>query len=148
EAALPLMNAAMVHRGPDQDGVFCDRTAGLAMRRLSIIGLGNGRQPIFNEDRTVAVVMNGESYNYVALPEQVERASHRFRGGSDAEVAVLLYEEHGDAFVDHLRGMFAFALYDARRKRLVLGRDRAGKKPLYYAVHDGFLLFASEIKGL
>ena len=142
------MNAAMLHRGPDEEGSFCDGVAGLAMRRLSIIGLGNGRQPIFNEDGTVAIVMNGEIYNYRDLKAQLERRGHVFKTGSDVEVAVHLYEERGADFVNDLRGMFAYALYDRRQRKLFLGRDRAGKKPLYYSLHTGRLLFASEIKAL
>ncbi len=142
------MTEVIVHRGPDEDGFFSDRVAGLAMRRLSIIGLGNGKQPIFNEDGSVAIVMNGEIYNYRELKRQLEEAGHVFKTSSDVEVAVHLYEDHGPDFVNALRGMFAYALYDQRRRRLWLGRDRAGKKPLYYAVHEGRLLFASEIKAL
>ena len=148
EGVLSQMNAAMTHRGPDEDGSFCDSVVGLAMRRLSIIGLGNGRQPIFNEDGSVGVVMNGEIYNYRELRVQLERNGHVFRTDSDVEVAVHLYEERGADFVLSLRGMFAYALYDRHRRRLLLGRDRAGKKPLYYTVHGGFFLFASEIKAL
>ena len=146
--ALHAMNAAMVHRGPDEDGVYSDALAGLAMRRLSIIGLSNGRQPIFNEDGTIGIVMNGELYNYRELKARLEQRGHRFRTDSDVEVAVHLYEDHGLDFVRELRGMFAFALYDRTRRRVVLGRDRSGKKPLYYAVHGDRLLFASEIKCL
>ncbi|MFI5365822.1 MAG: asparagine synthase (glutamine-hydrolyzing) [Candidatus Binatia bacterium] len=148
EGALAPMNAAMIHRGPDEEGFFSDGVAGLAMRRLSIIGLGNGRQPIFNEDGSIAIVMNGEIYNYRDLKAQLERQGHTFKTGSDVEVAVHLYEERGPDFVNELRGMFAYALYDSRRRSLFLGRDRAGKKPLYYAVHNGRLVFASEIKAL
>ncbi|MFQ5668417.1 MAG: asparagine synthase (glutamine-hydrolyzing), partial [Candidatus Binatia bacterium] len=148
EAALHAANQALIHRGPDDDGLFCNGTAGLAMRRLSIIGLRNGRQPIFNEDGTVAVVMNGEIYNYRDLKGRLERHGHVFRTSSDVEVALHLYEERGPDFVHDLRGMFAYALYDKARQRLWLGRDRAGKKPLYYAVYGGYLIFASEIKAL
>jgi asparagine synthase (glutamine-hydrolysing) len=147
-AALAPMNQAMLHRGPDEEGSFTDGVVGLAMRRLSIIGLGNGRQPIFNEDGSIGVVMNGEIYNYQELKQGLEARGHRFRTRSDVEVAVHLYEEHGSSFVDWLRGMFAFALYDRNRRRLVLGRDRLGKKPLYWAEHAGQLYFASEIKAL
>lgn len=146
--ALAAMNDALIHRGPDQAGSYQDDLVGLAMRRLSIIGLGNGRQPIFNEDQTVAVVMNGEIYNYRQLRSDLERRGHQFSTLSDVEVAVHLYEESGADFVTSLRGMFAFALYDRSRERLILGRDRPGKKPLYYAEHEGRIWFASEIKAL
>ncbi len=146
--ALEAMNATLVHRGPDDSGTYRDGPVGLAMRRLSIIGVDNGRQPIFNEDGGVAVVFNGEIYNYRALKAGLEAAGHRFSTASDVEVVVHLYEEHGDDFVDHLRGMFALALYDRRRQRLLLVRDRSGQKPLYYAVANGLLVFGSEIKAL
>jgi asparagine synthase (glutamine-hydrolysing) len=145
---VAAMNATLVHRGPDEEGSYNDEVAALAMRRLSIIGLGNGRQPLFNEDRTIAVVMNGEIYNYRELKQELEGRGHRFSTRSDVEVAVHLYEERGADFVGALRGMFAFALYDQKRRKLLLGRDRPGKKPLYYAVHRGQLFFASEIKAL
>ncbi|MBI3784915.1 MAG: asparagine synthase (glutamine-hydrolyzing) [Deltaproteobacteria bacterium] len=147
-AALQPMNQALLHRGPDEEGSFHDDVVGLAMRRLSIIGLGNGRQPIFNEDGSVGVIMNGEIYNYQELRAGLEERGHHFRTRSDIEVAVHLYEEQGTGFVSALRGMFAFALYDQRQRRLLLGRDRLGKKPLYYAEQGGILYFASEIKAL
>ena len=146
--AVAAMNATLVHRGPDQEGIAVLPDAVLAMRRLSIIGVTNGRQPIANEDGTVLLVMNGEIYNYRSLREDLERRGHRFATASDAEVAVHLYEEESTEFVKRLRGMFAFALYDRARRRLVLGRDRAGKKPLYWAARGGRLLFGSEIKAL
>lgn len=146
--SIIAMNNAIVHRGPDEEGTYCDDVVGLAMRRLSIIGLGNGRQPIFNEDRTVAVIMNGEIYNYRQLRSDLEQRGHRFSTLSDVEVAVHLYEEYGTDFVRSLRGMFAFALYDRSRERLILGRDRPGKKPLYYTQQEGCIWFASEIKAL
>ncbi len=145
---LEAMNATLVHRGPDDAGTFRDRRAALAMRRLSIIGVDNGRQPIFNEDGDVALVFNGEIYNYLALKADLEAAGHRFAGSSDGEVVVHLYEQYGDDLLDHLRGMFALALYDRRRQRLLLARDRSGQKPLYYARSDRLLIFASEIKAI
>ena len=149
EATLRAMTATIVHRGPDDEGFFVDGPAGLAMRRLSIIGVADGGQPLFNEDRTVAIVMNGEIYNYPELKRELVRNGHTFRTGSDVETAVHRYEERGADFVADLRGMFAFALYDSRARRLVLGRDRVGKKPLYYAVcAGGTLVFGSEIKAL
>ena len=148
EATLRAMTATIVHRGPDDEGMLVDGPVGLGMRRLSIIGVADGAQPLFNEDRTVAIVMNGEIYNYRDLKRDLAGHGHVFRTGSDVEVSAHLYEERGADFVADLRGMFAFALYDSRARRLVLGRDRAGKKPLYYAVRGDTLVFASEIKAL
>ncbi len=145
---LAAMNATLRHRGPDEDGVFHDTGIGLAMRRLSVIGLADGQQPLASEDGDVVVVMNGEIYNHRALRADLAARGHRFASGSDVEVAVHLYEERGAAFVEDLRGMFAYALWDRRRRRLLLGRDRLGKKPLYWAERGGVLLFGSEIKAL
>ncbi len=145
---LDAMNDALVHRGPDDAGTYRHGRAGLAMRRLSIIGVDNGHQPLFNEDGDVAVIFNGEIYNYRALKADLLAAGHRFATLSDVEVVVHLYEEHGDDFVDHLRGMFALALYDRKRERLLLARDRSGQKPLYYALSGGLLIFGSEIKAI
>jgi asparagine synthase (glutamine-hydrolysing) len=142
------MNAAMVHRGPDGDGAFDDANVAMAMRRLSIIDLAGGWQPLYNEDRTLALVANGEIYNFVELRSQLESRGHRFATGSDCETIVHLYEEHGTDCVCRLRGMFAFALWDGRRRRLMLARDRMGEKPLYLHERDGQLLFASELKAL
>lgn len=136
------------HRGPDGFGFHRDDNIGLAHARLSIIDLAGGGQPIHNEDRTVWVVFNGEIFNYVELREVLERRGHRFYTHSDTEVIVHLYEEHGDDFVLHLNGQFAIALWDARRRRLVLARDRVGIRPLYYTMARGRLLFASEMKSL
>ncbi|MDX2167531.1 MAG: asparagine synthase (glutamine-hydrolyzing), partial [Deltaproteobacteria bacterium] len=147
-AVLRAMTATLVHRGPDQDGYLVDGAVGLGMRRLSIVGVADGRQPLFDESGDVAVVMNGEIYNHLALRAALQRRGHRFRTGSDVEVAVHLYEEHGVEFVTHLQGMFAYALYDRRAGRLLLGRDRLGKKPLYWAQRGGCVAFASEIKAL
>lgn len=146
--ALPQMNAALIHRGPDEEGSYADNVVGLAIRRLSIIGLDSGTQPIFNEDRDVCMVMNGEIYNYREIRAELEDRGHVFTTKSDVEVAVHLYEELDERFVQKLRGMFAYALYDRPRRTLYLGRDRLGKKPLYYAMQAGLLLFASEIKSL
>jgi asparagine synthase (glutamine-hydrolysing) len=145
---LRAMNATLIHRGPDQEGLWCADGVGLAMRRLSIIGVADGRQPLFDERGDVAVVMNGEIYNHVALRAALRARGHVFRTGSDVEVAVHLYEEQGEAFVESLRGMFAYALYDRRRGRLLLGRDRLGKKPLYWSARGGMVAFASEVKAL
>jgi asparagine synthase (glutamine-hydrolysing) len=142
------MSATLVHRGPDSDGQLLDGPVGLAARRLSIIDLETGDQPIANEDRTVHVVQNGEIYNYRELRARLEGAGHRFATRSDTEVLVHLYEEHGDAFAERLRGMFAVAVWDAKRRRLVLARDPFGIKPLYYRVDAEGLAFASELRAL
>ncbi|HEY4937871.1 MAG TPA: asparagine synthetase B, partial [Actinomycetota bacterium] len=131
-ATLRRMCDALVHRGPDQDGYLLGDHVALGMRRLSIIGVESGRQPIYNEDRTIAVVYNGEVYNFTELRAELEGRGHRFATATDTECIVHLYEEHGERCVEHLRGMFAFALWDERRQRLLLARDRVGKKPLLY----------------
>lgn len=136
----------MVHRGPDDDGVYVGDGVGLGMRRLSIIGLDSGKQPIANEDGTVWVVFNGEIYNYAELRHDLQQRGHVFRTGTDTECLVHLYEDYGCGLVDHLRGMFAFAIWDTRARQLLLGRDRLGIKPLYYAESADGLVFASEIK--
>ncbi|MBA2448052.1 MAG: asparagine synthase (glutamine-hydrolyzing), partial [Chloroflexi bacterium] len=145
--AVDPMTAAVVHRGPDEEGFYRGDGVALGVRRLSIIDLETGSQPLTNEDETVWVVGNGEIYNYVELRRDLERR-HTFRSHSDIETLVHLYEEHGPELVTRLRGMFAFALWDARERRLLLARDRLGKKPLYYAVEQGRLLFGSEIKAV
>jgi asparagine synthase (glutamine-hydrolysing) len=147
-AALAAMNESLVHRGPDSDGSLIDGPCGLAMRRLSIIDLAGGDQPIGNEDGRIQVIQNGEIYNYGELMEELRGRGHTFSTHSDTEVLVHLYEERGPAFVEALRGMFAIAIWDARHGRLVLARDRFGIKPLYYRVAGGWLSFASELKAL
>jgi asparagine synthase (glutamine-hydrolysing) len=142
------MCRVLAHRGPDDEGVHVDGPFGMGMRRLKIIDLATGRQPIRNEDGTVWTVFNGEIYNYLELRRCLERAGHVFATSSDTEVIVHLYEDHGDDFVTHLAGMFAIALWDARRRRLLLARDRLGIKPLYYLVDGERVLFGSEIKAL
>ena len=147
--AVRRMCDAMVHRGPDDHGYLADGACALGHRRLSIIDLRpEGAQPMTNEDGSVAIVVNGEIYNYQALRRELEAKGHRFKSRSDSEVIVHLYEEEGVAFLDRLRGMFAIALWDGPRRRLVLARDRFGKKPLFY--HAGFegLVFASELGAL
>ena len=145
---LRVMNATITHRGPDEDGFYLNGPLGMANRRLSIIGLADGRQPITNEDRTVWTVFNGEIYNYPDLRRELTHRGHTFRTSTDTEVLVHLYEEHGEDFVRELNGMFAIALWDDRRRRLLIYRDRLGEKPLYYVRTGGRLLFASEIKAL
>jgi asparagine synthase (glutamine-hydrolysing) len=147
-SVLERMSATLRHRGPDSDGIVMDDRVGLAARRLSIIDLEHGDQPIANEDSTAWVIQNGEIYNYRELRTGLERSGHRFRTAADTEVLVHLYEEHGPEFVTLLRGMFAIAVWDARRGRLVLARDAFGIKPLYYRLRDGTLSFASELKAL
>jgi asparagine synthase (glutamine-hydrolysing) len=146
--AVRRMNATLVHRGPDDEGTFNRGPVALAARRLSIIDLDHGHQPIANEDGSVVVVQNGEIYNYRELKRELETRGHRFATECDTEVLVHLYEEHGDGFVERLRGMFAIALWDDRRQRLLLARDRFGIKPLYYRLAGGELSFASELKAL
>ena len=146
--AVGRMSARLVHRGPDDDGLFERGPVALAARRLSIIDLDHGHQPIANEDGSVVVVQNGEIYNYRELKRELERAGHSFRTDCDTEVLVHLYEEHGEGFAERLRGMFAVALWDDRRRRLLLARDRFGIKPLYYRHAGGDLSFASELKAL
>jgi asparagine synthase (glutamine-hydrolysing) len=145
---LEGMVKLLVHRGPDDEGLFVAPGIGLGMRRLAIIDLPGGRQPMANEDEGLRVVFNGEIYNFRELRSDLLRRGHRFRTQSDTEVILHLYEEEGEACVEQLRGMFAFGLWDASRNRLFLARDRMGKKPLYYWHRDGLFLFASEIKAL
>jgi len=142
------MTACLVHRGPDAQGLQLWPGAAIGHRRLSIIDLVTGDQPIFNEDRTVAVILNGEIYNFRELREELQAHGHRFSTRSDTEAIVHAYEQWGDGCVERLAGMFAFALWDDRRRRLLLARDRVGKKPLYYAQDGERLLFASELKAL
>jgi len=138
----------MVHRGPDSEGLFVTNGAALGMRRLAIIDLVTGEQPAFNEDKSIAVVLNGEIYNYREIRADLEKRGHTFRSASDTEVLPHLYEEYGDGMMRELNGMFAFALWDSRRRRLLIARDRFGEKPLYWGVFDKTLLFASEPKVL
>ena len=142
------MCQTIIHRGPDDEGVYARGPAGLGMRRLSIIDLVGGRQPIHNEDESVWAVFNGEIYNFPELRQELEGRDHHFYTHSDTEVILHLYEEMGADCVKELRGMFAIALYDERRQLLLLARDRVGKKPLHYALHHGRLLFGSEIKAI
>src|SRR5262245_9186206 len=145
---LEAMNKTLLHRGPDSAGSLVDGPVAFAVRRLSIIDIEGGDQPIGNEDGSVQVVQNGEIYNHLELRSVLERQGHRFRTASDTEVHVHLYEEHGPHFVRELRGMFAVALWDSKRRRLVLARDPFGTKPRYYSTESGALAFASELKAL
>jgi asparagine synthase (glutamine-hydrolysing) len=145
---VAAMSATLVHRGPDSSGEFSDEGVALAARRLSIIDLETGDQPVANENGTLHVVQNGEIYNYRELRRDLERAGHSFRTQGDTEVLLHLYEEHGDRFAERLRGMFAIAIWDASHRRLVLARDRFGIKPLYYRHADNELAFASELRAL
>jgi asparagine synthase (glutamine-hydrolysing) len=145
---LSAMNETLFHRGPDSGGTYVDGNVGLAARRLAIIDLAGGDQPISNEDGTIWVVQNGEIYNYRQLRTELERRGHRLSTHSDTEVLVHLYEEHGPRFVERLRGMFAIALWDSRERRLMLARDRFGIKPLYYRLTRNSLSFGSELKAL
>jgi len=146
DAVVRSMNDALWHRGPDDEGYLVRDQVGLGMRRLSIIDVAGGRQPIHNEDKSVWAVFNGEIYNYDELREELQQRGHHFYTRSDTETLVHLYEEYGEAGVSRLRGMFAYALWDSSRRRLLLARDRLGIKPLYYAQFDGRVFFASELK--
>ncbi len=145
---LHSMCSRMTHRGPDSEGLFVSAGVALGMRRLAIIDLLTGEQPAVNEDGQVSCILNGEIYNYRELRRELEKRGHTFRSESDTEVLPHLYEEHGTQMVEHLNGMFAFAVWDARLRRLFIARDRFGEKPLYWGVFDNQLLFASEPKVL
>lgn len=145
---LRAMNKALQHRGPDDSGAWSGGHVALAMRRLSVIDLFRGKQPFANEEESIVLVYNGEIYNYRELRHDLEQRGHVFRTLSDTEVVLRAYEEHGDDALLRFNGMFAFALYDARHDRLLLARDRAGIKPLYYSFHEGALVFASELDAL
>ena len=145
---IRLMCDAIVHRGPDDEGFYVYNGVGLGIRRLSIIDVSGGHQPIHNEDQSVWIVFNGEIYNFADLRRELESRGHSFYTQSDTEVIVHLYEEFGANCIRKLRGMFAIALWDERHKTLLLARDRLGKKPLHYALVNGQLFFGSEIKSL
>src|SRR3954463_6193321 len=145
---IARMCSVIEHRGPDSHGAFVDAGVGLGIQRLAIIDLETGDQPIFSEDGSVVVVLNGGIYNYRELRDELVGRGHQFASASDTEVIAHLYEDHGDDCVDHLRGMFAFALWDRRRGRLLAARDRIGKKPLFYAQLGGRLWFASEPRSI
>jgi asparagine synthase (glutamine-hydrolysing) len=142
------MCAGLEHRGPDSRGIHLDGPVGLGIQRLRVIDLATGDQPVYNEDRSVAVVLNGEIYNYRELRERLSANGHRFATDGDTEVIAHLYEEEGPDFVRSLAGMFGLALWDARRGELFVARDRIGKKPLFYAERGGTISFASELWAL
>ena len=148
EELLARMCAVIEHRGPDSRGIFADEGVGLGIQRLAIIDLQTGDQPIYNEDRSVVVVHNGEIYNYRELRERLIADGHTLSTSGDTEVIVHLYEQYGERCVDHLRGMYAFALWDRRRKRLLVARDRLGKKPLFYRDTPDTFWFGSEPKSI
>ena len=145
---LDNMCSVLRHRGPDQQGIYIDQNLGLGSRRLRIIDLENGNQPITNEDCTVFVTLNGEIYNFLELRHHLIKLGHQFRTNTDTEIIVHLYEEKGIDCIYDLNGMFAIAIWDSRTRELFLARDRVGIKPLHYSVHNGTLLFASEIKAI
>jgi asparagine synthase (glutamine-hydrolysing) len=147
-ATVRKMTNALVHRGPDDSGYFSDRNVAMGHRRLSIIDLATGRQPIFNEDHSIAVIYNGEIYNYRELRNELSAKGHRFATNSDTEVIVHAYEEFGYHCFDTFNGMFTFALWDSKKNELILARDPHGIKPLYFSIVDGRLLFASEAKAI
>src|SRR5918911_4062538 len=146
--ALRAMTARLAHRGPDADGFYLRDGVGLGFRRLSIVDLQTGDQPMANEDESVWLIFNGEIYNHLDHRPGLEARGHRYRSRADSEAILHLYEEYGPDCVHHLRGMFAFALWDERRQRLLVARDRLGVKPLYYAQRGHTLVFGSEIKAL
>lgn len=147
-ALVKNMCHVMIHRGPDGAGFYDADNVSLAMRRLAIVDVVGSQQPVYNEAHTVAAIFNGEIYNFQHLREHLLRRGHRLSTRGDSECLVHLYEEYGDGFVHYLRGMFAFAIWDGTKQRLLLGRDRAGKKPLYWREHAGSLAFGSELKSI
>jgi asparagine synthase (glutamine-hydrolysing) len=147
-ALLEKMSAAILHRGPDSDGFYTNNGIGLAMRRLAIIDVSGGDQPISNEDESVWIIFNGECYNYPDMRAELDRRGHKFKTKSDTECIVHFYEDEGDDCVKRLRGMFAFALWDKKKQRLLLVRDRLGKKPMYYTIQNGTLYYASELSAI
>jgi asparagine synthase (glutamine-hydrolysing) len=145
---LTAMCDKMCHRGPDSAGDWYSRGVAMQMRRLAVVDLDTGDQPVRNSDGSIVAVMNGEIYNYRDLKRSLQLKGRRFRSSGDAELIPVLYEEFGEDMLQHLNGMFALALWDARREMLFIARDRLGEKPLYYGIFDGILYFASELKAL
>src|SRR3954452_12231526 len=148
EVSIQRMSRALLHRGPDEEGFLIRPGLGLASRRLSIVGLADGQQPIFNEDRSVSVVFNGELFDYVERREELRARGHRFVTHCDTEIIPHTWEDHREQMWERLRGQFAIALWDEQRRQLQLGRDRFGIAPLFWTRQDDWLLFASEVKGL
>ena len=148
KAVLHSMCERMKHRGPDSEGLWLENEVALGMRRLSIIDLHTGEQPVYSEDRQIVVVMNGELYNFREVRSDLEKRGHQFETATDTEILPHLYEEYGEAMLEQINGMFAFALWDKRKKKLLIARDRFGEKPLYYGIFEGKLIFASEPKVL
>ena len=146
--SVERMNNALIHRGPDSEGIFNDRHIALAHRRLSIIDLATGDQPLYNSDRSLVLIANGEIYNFIELREELKGKGCIFSTNSDCEVIVYLYAHYGIECLHYLRGMFAFALWDKKRKRLLLARDRMGEKPIYLFEKDNHIVFSSEMKSL
>src|ERR1041385_165644 len=146
---LKAMRDVITHRGPDDEGIFIDGAVGLGHRRLSIVDVAAGHQPMTNEDGSLHIIFNGEIYNHTEFRTSLEAKGHRYQTHCDTETILHLYEEYGERCVDHLRGMFAFAIWDQPQRELFIARDRLGVKPLYYAqAGDGSLYFASEMKAL
>ena len=145
---LHSMCESIVHRGPNSEGIWLGEGAALGMRRLSIIDLHTGDQPVYSEDRSVVAMVNGELYNFREVRSELEKKGHKFVTQTDVEIVPHLYEEYGDDFVDHLNGMYAIALWDTRKKKFILARDRFGEKPLYYGIFDNKLIYASEPKAI
>ena len=139
---------AMSHRGPDDEGIFVDRYAGLGMKRLKIIDLESGHQPIFNETGNLVIVYNGEIYNYIELRDELLKKGHKFKTKSDTEVILHLFEEYGPECLEKLNGMFSFAVWDTKKEEMFIARDRLGIKPLFYSINNGTLIFSSEIKSI
>ncbi|PYS86677.1 MAG: asparagine synthase (glutamine-hydrolyzing) [Acidobacteria bacterium] len=148
EDILHRMCERIIHRGPDSEGLWMDDTAALGMRRLSIIDLKTGDQPVFSEDKSIVAMVNGELYNFREVRADLEKRGHKFRTQTDVEIVPHLYEVYGDDFLDHINGMFAIALWDTKKKKLILARDRFGEKPLYYGIFNNQLIYASEPKAL
>ncbi len=148
EDVIKKMCNVIIHRGPDEEGIFVDKKIALGIKRLAIIDLETGHQPIFNENKSICIVLNGEIYNFQELRSDLEKIGHKFYTKTDVEALVHLYESYGVECLKYLRGMFAFALWDKNNQRLFLARDRVGKKPLYYTINNGRLVFASEIKSI
>jgi asparagine synthase (glutamine-hydrolysing) len=148
EDVLTDMIDCIDHRGPDDSGTYFDDGFMMGMRRLSIVGVDSGHQPIHNEDETIWTVFNGEIYNYPEIKEELENKGHEFYTEADTEVLVHLYEEYGEEFVEKLNGMFAFAIWDEEKEKLLIYRDRIGIKPMYYAQIDGKFYFGSEIRSI